>query len=76
MRHAFADAHIHSDGDSDGNGHVHSDGDSNGNAYAHSDANGNCDSNGEYDPTAAAFTDGTASTDTVSASPTPISCSV
>ena len=68
MWRAFADAHIHSDGDSNGNAYANSNGNSNG----HSDGYSNCD----RDRTTAAFADATGATDTVPASPTPISCSV
>jgi len=78
MRYAFADAHIHSDGD--GNCHIDSDGNRNGNSHANSDANGNCngnshansDANGNCysnrDTTAADYTDATASADTAATS--------
>jgi hypothetical protein len=72
MRHAYGDAHIHSDGDCDGNCHIHADGDSDGNCHVHSDGhsdiycngNGNCDRYGHCDRIAAAYTDATPSADT------------
>jgi len=69
MRHAFADAYIHSDGN--GNSHVHSDGDCDGNTYANSDCNCDCNSysncNDECDPSATTYTDAAASADTAAA---------
>ncbi len=83
MRHAIADAHIHSDGDADCNGNAyakpdgncHSNGDCDG-AFANTDGNGdayakpdgNCHSNVDCDRTAARFTDPAASADTAAAS--------
>jgi hypothetical protein len=79
MRHAYGNAHIQSNGDSnvyahsdcDGNSHIRSDGDSNSNVYAYSDSNCHSNSNGysnSYcEQTAAAFTDATAPADTAAA---------
>ena len=76
MRHAYGDAHIHSDSDCDGNCHIHANGDCNGNAHTDSYANGHSDSNiycngyrdgychSDCDRTAAAYTHATASADT------------
>ena len=66
MWHAYGNAHIHSDVDSDsdcdGNCHIHADGDSdiycNGNGDRYSYSNGHCDR------TASAYTDATPSADT------------
>ena len=62
MRHAYGNAHIHSDGDCHGNCHIHSNGDSdiycNGNGDSYSYSNGHCDG------TAAAYTDAATSADT------------
>jgi hypothetical protein len=81
MRHAYGNANIHADGDSDGNAYAITDGDgnsdgdayaitdsnsySNGNAYAITDSNSY--SNGHCDHSAAGFTDATASADTTDA---------
>ena len=80
MRHGYANAHIHSDGDCDSNVysdgdcdsncHIHADGDGDSNVYANSDSDSNSNGNGycDCDRTAAAFTDATATTDTAGAS--------
>jgi hypothetical protein len=47
MRHAIANAHIHSDSDGNGNCHIDSDSDRDGNAHAITDSNG--DSDGDCD---------------------------
>jgi hypothetical protein len=77
MRHANAYANGDSNGyaytdsyaNCNGNGYAHTDSYANGdsNGYAHTDSYGNCYSNGDCDRTAAAFTDGAASTDTAAA---------
>ena len=41
MRHAYGNAHIHSDGD--GDGHIHSDGNCDSNSYAYTDSNSDSD---------------------------------
>ena len=63
MRHANA----YANGDSNGYAYTDSYANCNGNGYAHTDSYGNCYSNGDCDRTAAAFTDGAASTDTAAA---------
>jgi len=68
VRHGYANAHIHSDGDCHSNCHIHSDsdchihanGDRDGNVYA----NSNGDRYSNCDRTIAALTDTTASADT------------
>ena len=77
MRHANAYTNGDSNGyaytdsyaNCNGNGYAHTDSYANGdsNGYAHTDSYGNCYSNGDCDRTAAAFTDGAASTDTAAA---------
>ena len=65
MRHAYGHAHIHSDGDCDGNGHIHADSDCHGNSYAYTDSYAN--GHGNCDRTAASYTDAATSADTAAA---------
>jgi hypothetical protein len=82
MRHAYGNAHIHSDGDCHGNCHIHSDCD--GNCHLHSDGdsdiycncNGNRYSYGHSHRTASAYTDATASSDTAATTVRPAGCSL
>jgi hypothetical protein len=90
MRHANGDAHIHSDGDCDGNCHIHADAnvkpDGNvntyGNSHRHGDRYGSghsytySNSNGNCDHIAAAYTDATASADTAAPTVRPAACSL
>jgi len=78
MWHAYGDAHLHSDGDCDGNCHIHSDCDSNSDIYCNGDRYGYSDSNGDGNCdcycTAAAYTDATASADTAASTVRPAGC--
>ena len=75
MRHAYGNAHIHSDGDCDGNCHIHSDSDCDGNCDIHANGdsdsdiycNGYGDSDSNCDRIAAAYTDATATADAAAA---------
>jgi hypothetical protein len=77
MRHAYGnangDGHIHADGDChshshcDGHCHIHADSDCDSNIYCNGYRYSNCYRNSDFDRTAAAFTDATASAHTAAA---------
>jgi hypothetical protein len=72
MRHAYGNAHLHSDCDCHGNCHIHADCDGNCHIHANGDrdiycncnCNGDCDRYSHSHRTASAYTDATASSDT------------
>src|SRR4249919_2441750 len=86
MRHAYGNAHLHSDGDCHGNCHIHADCDGNCHIHANGDrdiyCNCNCNCNGDCDRyshshrTASAYTDATASSDTAATTVRPAGCSL
>ena len=61
------DGHIHSNGDCDGNGHIHTNGDRHSDIYSNGNGHSDGDGDSHSDPTAAAFTDATASADAAGA---------
>jgi hypothetical protein len=66
MRHAYGNAHLHSDGDCHGNCHIHANCDGNCHIHANGDRDiyCNCDRYSHSHRTASAYTDATASSDT------------